>query len=909
MSFNEYQYKFSFVVPIYNEAEHLGEMIKSVVGQTVGFKKNIQMILVDDGSTDNSPEIAKSYATKYPRNIKYIRQKNAGVSVARNRGIKEIKGELVVFIDADDKISKNACEEVRKYFQITPKDVNVVAMRVLNFFEDGHTTEHVLNKRLGGSKKWVTLGLDSINAITYAQSRVAGTMIKAEALKDVKFDTKLSHGEDGKFINTIICKTFRMGIVFNSIYYYRRHNFGLSAGNHRSDDYLFDMPRHYLLEFVKKYKSSDNNIPSYIQSMILYDFQYRIMANVDYVERAGRLSEYRELLCKIIKFVDDRNIVSFNGDIRFMLACFSLKYGVNAFAETKIEDGEIFWNKCRIGSIYSIPISLRRISIENNKLRLYVSYNPYVSGIKVFVKDNRGKVYMPSKEKVNLGLLKVVGEVMCQAEFMEFSIPISDKNLEVGFFVETSNKKYEIKRLYDAGSSPFIASLDASAIHRDDHILRRWIGGRINIITYPTFRQKISPELNFWQFAWQRKTLGKIWKHRVLFWLIRFWQKLLRKKKQIWIISDRPDSGGDNGWYLFKYLVENPQKNIKPYFAIDKNSPSYRRDGFLQKHPRNVLYFGEFRHQILYLLADKVISSHFGPQTCNPFEEYFYYLLRDLPQFKKVYLEHGVLASNLSALLNYPSCLIDLITLASKDEEKEIMFNHGYGYKKSQLAVTGHPRMDALLGNSSPEREKLVIISPSWRLGLNGKVKKTDEGINVREYNPDLINSGYFKFYKTLLCSKRLNRILKENDYKVEFYIHPLLAENWQDFLQFENENIIIKQPPHNYEDALLRGAIMITDYSGVAFDMAYQNKPVIYAQFDAENFYKTHTYQKGKFSFEGDGFGQVVDNIKDLIIELEKCILRNCEMEDEYKKRVDRFFTKRDGKSCERITDAILRL
>jgi glycosyltransferase involved in cell wall biosynthesis len=112
----EYKYKISVVIPVYNVGKYLSETIDSVIKQTIGFKKNIQIILINDGSQDNSEEICLKYKKKYPENIEYYSKKNAGVSAARNEGMKHIKGKYVNFLDSDDKFDLNAYEKAYRTF-------------------------------------------------------------------------------------------------------------------------------------------------------------------------------------------------------------------------------------------------------------------------------------------------------------------------------------------------------------------------------------------------------------------------------------------------------------------------------------------------------------------------------------------------------------------------------------------------------------------------------------------------------------------------------------------------------------------------------------------------------------------------------------------------------------------------
>lgn len=100
------RFKFSVIIPVYNVENYLEETIQSVIHQTIGFKKNIQIILVNDGSPDDSGKICEKYQREYPDNIVYVEQKNAGVSAARNNGLKYAEGEIINFLDSDDKWGK-----------------------------------------------------------------------------------------------------------------------------------------------------------------------------------------------------------------------------------------------------------------------------------------------------------------------------------------------------------------------------------------------------------------------------------------------------------------------------------------------------------------------------------------------------------------------------------------------------------------------------------------------------------------------------------------------------------------------------------------------------------------------------------------------------------------------------------
>ena len=113
--------KISIIVPVYNVAEYLSKCLDSLVNQTF---KSIEIIVVNDGSTDNSEEIVKEYQKKYTF-IKYYSKENGGLSSARNYGIQYAKGEYIAFVDSDDFIALNMMEKMYNEITVTKTDICV----------------------------------------------------------------------------------------------------------------------------------------------------------------------------------------------------------------------------------------------------------------------------------------------------------------------------------------------------------------------------------------------------------------------------------------------------------------------------------------------------------------------------------------------------------------------------------------------------------------------------------------------------------------------------------------------------------------------------------------------------------------------------------------------------------------
>ena len=124
-------YIFSIIIAVYNAGRYLDDSIGSLLNQTIDFAK-IQIILVNDGSSDYSEKIYLNYQKEYKKNIIYTKIEHGGMSRARNAGLRFAKGEYINFLDADDKWDSQALRYISIFFK-TYKNVDLVAGRLLFF--------------------------------------------------------------------------------------------------------------------------------------------------------------------------------------------------------------------------------------------------------------------------------------------------------------------------------------------------------------------------------------------------------------------------------------------------------------------------------------------------------------------------------------------------------------------------------------------------------------------------------------------------------------------------------------------------------------------------------------------------------------------------------------------------------
>jgi CDP-glycerol glycerophosphotransferase (TagB/SpsB family) len=368
-----------------------------------------------------------------------------------------------------------------------------------------------------------------------------------------------------------------------------------------------------------------------------------------------------------------------------------------------------------------------------------------------------------------------------------------------------------------------------------------------------------------------------------------------RKRRPIWMVSDRAVAAGDNGEALFKYILRQADCPADVYFVISKKTEAFAELSKIGK----VLDPASLKYKLMFLLADKVISSQADIPVYNPFVRQVSHFV-DLYAYDFVFLQHGVIRHDLSTWLNRYNRNIRLFITTAKKEYDSILSNPYY-YPVENVLLSGQPRYDLL--ENRPNRK--LILSPTYRGNLlrSGADKK-----GQRRYDPTFKESEYRNFYNNLMNDPRLTKELERHDMTGEFYLHPVFAAQRPDF--DENDRFKIVQFPYDYKKAFSEGELLISDHSSVVFDFVYLKKPTVYAHFDIDTFFNGHSYSKSDFfSDEEDGFGAVYYEYDTLVEGVVHILADNCKMPAKYQKRVDDFFYKVDKNNSQRVYQAILAL
>ncbi|ECL2431975.1 capsular biosynthesis protein, partial [Campylobacter coli] len=329
------------------------------------------------------------------------------------------------------------------------------------------------------------------------------------------------------------------------------------------------------------------------------------------------------------------------------------------------------------------------------------------------------------------------------------------------------------------------------------------------------------------------------------------------KNSNLWLFADMSWRADDNAEHLYRYVMRNHPKQ-KIAFILSKKSIDYlrlKKEGFKLVDPKS------FYFKYLIYKADKIISSHVDRYIFNA-------LGGDTLKTKDfIFLQHGVIKDDLSRWLNQRK--IDIFITSTKAEYDSIAgdFNH-YKFSTKEVVLTGLARWDALVKNNILNT-KQILIMPTWREYLSGKVQK----YGARARNPEFVKSLYFQKWQEFLCSKELEKLAVQCGYSIVFIPHPQVRMYLEDF---NLPSYIITSYKESMQELFCKSSLMITDYSSVAFEMAVLKKPVLYYQFDKDEFFAKHSYTQGYFDYERDGFGEVCFNYNQLLYYLKDILSYN---------------------------------
>ena len=309
--------RFSVITAVYNARNYLDDYFRTIIGQSLDFRSHIELILVDDGSTDHSAKVIKRWQRKYPKNIRYFRQENAGPGSARNLGLPHASHPWITFIDSDDFVDRTYFEEVRRAIRKQGEDrVAMVSCNLIFHFDSSESISdsHPLRFRFANGEK--TAPADDLGR--FIQTGVNHAFVNRALIRQsgLTFDPRIRPGfEDAHFINRYLLAAGKRIAIFlpQAKYFYRKRSLGNSLidGSSTNPDWYGAQLRYGCLALLRASRCKQ------VQTTVLYDLFWKFVQIVDNPQGVAFLGDERRrefvgLLREIFELIDIDTVTTYD---------------------------------------------------------------------------------------------------------------------------------------------------------------------------------------------------------------------------------------------------------------------------------------------------------------------------------------------------------------------------------------------------------------------------------------------------------------------------------------------------------------------------------------------------------------------------------------------------------------------
>lgn len=840
--------QFTIVTAVYNVARYLDDFIESIEGQTFP-RGRFEVIAVNDGSTDESLAKLRAWEERQPGLVKIVTQDNAGLPSARNAGLPFVRGAWVTFADPDDRLAPDYFSEVAAFLEEHPT-ASMVATRllILNDATGELTDTHPLRNRFHHGNR--LRNLEHYPDHFHGHAPTGFFSLGELKSQGRRFDPEVRpQFEDGHFSCRYLLEIAQpsIGFVATTSYHYRQRSDGTSMqqGIIGQSERYTRVLRRGFLDLLQRGAEVTG---SRLAPEWLQNFiLYQLSWYFSTQEtHAGTVSE-------AVGPVADEFHALLEEILRYVsketIAGFSVRRLKPVWEEILLHGYE--------PEPWHTPYGLvTQLDSDQGIVRITYRFtgDPPVEELR-----SGGQIVPPAHAKVRdleyLNRVLLRERILWVSQRQSVRLRLNGADLDLQF-----------------------------TVRRRNHILQP---GKI--------RNELKPDAAARSRVKLQRTVGD----RLVLRLAR--TRLVRRFfGDAWVLMDRITDAGDSAEHLFRYLRKSRRK-INAWFVVEGGTVDWRRlraDGYVRMVPH-----GSLRWKLLMANCRHLISSHVDVPVVRPPA-----ILEMMePAWRFTFLGHGVTQRDLSSWLNTKQ--IDLFITSTPAEHGSIAGDHSlYTVTTKETKLIGMPRFDRLLEIAEQwpeERRDLVLIAPTWRMSLAPPVER---GSHRRRIDPAFFESEFARNWMSVLASPRLAEVCDEERLVIGFLPHPNLQPALPD----------MALPPHvlpltfvdnNVQELFSRSAVLVTDYSSMAFDAAYINRPVVYFQFDNQEFGGgAHHGRRGYFNYEGDGFGPVAYTAEEVIEAITDTIRAGRSPSPTYQARGAATFLVRDGGCCERVTEEIQR-
>ncbi|MDO4380618.1 MAG: glycosyltransferase family 2 protein, partial [Clostridia bacterium] len=590
----EFQKRVSVIVPVYNAKAYLEECLNSLVGQTIK-KSEMQVVLVNDGSTDESEEICKKFCEKYDF-FDYYYIENSGVSVARNFGIKKSVGKYIMYLDSDDQLTSASVESIVDFFDGVYDEVDLVTYYIQPY-KDGA----LLNPHARYHKLLTHTGVFDLEKNPYVIQTTMNICVKNMGENNELFNEKMTSQEDQEYINRILMDKLMIGYCAQACYMYNRDNESSCVSTKFHAYYLFESSLRY---FENLFSLFEDKVPKYFQAVFFHDLRWKLTNKILFPFHYEG-AEFENAMNRIKKLLErvDTNIIVKNPSINKKHIHFWLNLKpnvhptiyVNNEAADVVADGKTIERNKRISLriIKIVPLDDGRLRIRCECAMGIYDYMPRPP--KFYVVEN-------GEEKKELSLYRssysyVATNIMTNNVYgFEYSLD-PEKISKISFKAVVDSYEFDV-RVNFMGMAVFRHKIRFYSYARGGYIISYYNDSLL-------FEKKTREEIAEFEKAQALNFNKETYVYNLKLEAIDY-----RLAHRVWLYSDLQSVLKDNAYYQFQNDFKH-KDGIERYYVYTKPYEEIEHL-FTDEQKEYLVEFGSYKHQLIYLSSEIIFTSFFG---------------------------------------------------------------------------------------------------------------------------------------------------------------------------------------------------------------------------------------------------------------------------------------------------------
>ncbi|MED0969752.1 CDP-glycerol glycerophosphotransferase family protein [Bacillus paramycoides] len=929
----KHKYNAAVVIASYNVENYIEEAIQSVLKQTL---ENVQVVVVDDGSTDKTQDIIREMASKHT-NIKYHFLENTGSpSEPRNIGISLAEAKYITFLDGDDYLGLDACEKMYSYAEEQKADL--VVGKMMSFVGESFFESSKVNPRFAERYKYESSikGYKEThikhNPILYLFPSSCSKFYRAELIQRIRFNRHIRYGEDFLFAIESFFDSRKTILIEDFVYYYRgrRETDNESTTQQKTLKNLSDLQialttvdsiidkKHFSIARLEKFQDDIqyyrmleanqhiSNILDYpgseqIQALKIikntlfspnFDQErIKIFSIINYVKLSLLISEKYGELITLSQLLNKVTMYDYIDQFPFQ----TLKRNNNVYFSFMYKKKEILIDITHLFESAKLVNRLIDIKFVDNELVL--KGLAYLKNISITnKKDIKHTIIMKhrkSKREYRFTPAYSYNNKFSSARFKYghggYEVIIKfDESIEPGgydFFIETDFLGF-------SKSIP-LGGMNNNFIYKADNYFAENEKGRFEIIPIVKTRSKLALNYKKFNSKWEylkRRLASNIRKKQYSIKQIKN-NNYISKSKKLKLLSgvitediSKLFLRKKEIWLVGEKLGHSANDTGYWFFKHCREKYPNKNVYYLidKKSPDytkvkklgHVIPFYSLKH-IIYSMNAKYIFSSDNVNILLPSN------IKHLRKATRVFIQHGIiLPGRVENVYHSNKDLADYI-LTSSNLETQILKNH-FGYNNEEILNCGLPRFDTL---QNKEKEKRIMMTFTWRK-------------NIQDLE-QLMESKYFKTIQSLLNNSKFIDVLEKNNIILDVCLHPRTCQ----LLETDTSGIVesLKTSPnikiHDFNkvdvrELIERSSMMLTDYSSISFDFVYLEKPII-------NYLFQNNTPISEGNIENVLPGYVSYSENDVIHAVESNLVKQRRLKKISKKHYIKYD---DGRNCDRL-------